>query len=81
MTEKERQDLADAMAADTRRSKRPIDIDERRRRNELLKDFRFLLDHGSKEDFANAIRALGLKDGSPEFAKALATWDETRGHR
>ena len=76
-----KQDLEDVMRAESRRGKRPIDIEERRRRTQLQRDFRTLLEEGSKEDFVKAIRALGLRDGSPEFEQSLSIWNETREPR
>ena len=69
------------MRSETRRGKRPVDIEERRRRAELQREFKFLLDHGSRDEFVKAIRALGLAYGSPEFEQALSLWDESRGSR
>jgi hypothetical protein len=79
--DKKKQDLEDVIRAESRRGKRPIDIEERRRRAQLQRDFRTLLEEGSKEDFVKAIRALGLRDGSPEFEHALSIWNETREPR
>jgi hypothetical protein len=79
--ETKKQDLQDVMRSETRRGKRPVDIDERRRRTELQRDFKFLLDEGSRDEFVRAIRALGLQSGSPQFEQALSIWDETRGSR
>ncbi len=81
MDDKKEQDLRDVMHAETGRGKRPIDIGEQRRRAELKREFQFLLENGTKEDFAKAIRALGLRDGSPAFEQALAIWNELRGLR
>jgi hypothetical protein len=77
--ERKKQDLQDLMRSETRRGKRPIDIEERRRRAELQRDFKFLLDEGSRDEFVKAIRALGLQIGSPRFEQALLIWDETHG--
>ncbi len=69
------------MRSESRRGKRPIDIEERRRRTELQREFRLLLESGTKDDFVSAIRALGLREKSPEFEQALTIWNETRGLR
>ncbi len=81
MDERKKQDLEDIMRSETRRGKRPMDIEERRRRAELQRDFKFLLESASKEEFVKAIHALGLRDGSPQFEQALSIWNETRGLR
>jgi len=79
--ERKEQDLEDVMRSETRRGKRPIDMAERRRRTELQRDFRFLLENGSKEEFVKAIRAPGLSEGSAQFEQALTAWNETRGRQ
>ena len=81
MDDRKKQDLEDVILAESRRGKRPIDIEERRRRAQLQRDFRALLEESSKEGFVKAIRALGLRDGSPEFEQALSIWNETREPR
>jgi hypothetical protein len=57
--DKKKQDLEDVIRAETRRGKGPIDIEERRRRAQLQRDFHTLLEEGSKDGFVKAIRALG----------------------
>ncbi len=80
MVEMDDSDLKDVIAAETSRGRRhPIDPEARRQHRELLKGFRKRLEEGSEADFLKAIRALGLKDGSPEFENALAVWRELRG--
>ncbi len=81
MDERKNQDTEDVIRSETRRGRRPIDIEERRRRTELRREFRFLLENGTKDDFVKAIRALGLRETSPGFEQALKIWDETNGPR
>lgn len=81
MDEGKTRDLEDVIRSEARRGKRPIDIEERRRRAELQRDCKFLLESASKEDFVRAIRALGFEAGSPQFEQALSIWTETRGPR
>ena len=81
MNERKKQDLEDVMRSETRRGKRPIDIEERRRRADLQRDFKFLLESASREEFVRAIHALGFEAGSPQFEQALSIWNETHGFR
>jgi hypothetical protein len=76
--EKPRSELDDVIQQETRRGRRPIDMEERRRRRKLAQDFRFLLDFGKEEEFLTALRAIGLRDGSREFAEAVRVWRENR---
>ncbi len=43
MDEKRKQDLEDVIRKETRRWRRPIDLDARRKRDQMLSDFRKLL--------------------------------------
>ncbi len=62
----------------SRGRKQRVDVAARRQRRELLGDWRLLLETGDERKFLEAIRALGLKDGSPEFEKAWRVWPEIR---
>jgi hypothetical protein len=55
-----------------------VDATARKEQRELLNDLRLLLETGDERKFLEAIRALGLKDGSPEFEKAWRVWREYR---
>jgi hypothetical protein len=70
-----RSEIEEVIQEETRRGRRPIDFEERRR---LLQDFRTLLEIGTDEDFLRALRAIGLRDGSPEFVEAVRVWREKR---
>ncbi len=76
--EKDRSDIDDVILEETRRGRRPVDQAALRKRRELLRDLRWLLDFGEETEFLKAIRALGLQDGSPEFLNAVQLW---RRHR
>lgn len=78
MDEKRKKDLEEVMRKETRRGRRPIDLESRRKRNEKLKDLRQLLMIATEEEFIRAMRAVGLRDGSPQFLEALRIW---RGFR
>ena len=73
-------DLDDIRIEESRRSKRPINIGERRKRQQLLRDFRIALERNDIEYFKRAIiDVLGQKPGTPEFEKSLKIWYEFRG--
>ena len=72
-------DLKDVYAEEKGRgSRRRVDATARKEQRELLNDLRLLLESGDERKFLEAIRALGLKDGSPEFEKAWRVWREYR---
>lgn len=79
MGDKDRADLNDVIREERSRGRRPISAEAQRRRRQLLQDFADMLKHGTEEDFLEAIRALGLKDGSPQFQEALETWRQIYG--
>ena len=62
-----RKDLEEVIRKETRRGRRPIDFEERRRRGERLKELRKLLELATEEEFVKAMRAVGLRDDSLEF--------------
>jgi hypothetical protein len=70
----ERRDVRDVLREDRSRGRRPIDTDAVREREKRLEKCRELLRYGSEADLRRAIRALGLTDGSPEFAEAILIW-------
>jgi len=53
-----------------------IDSDALRRRQECLIALRVLLQKKDKRGFLEAIRAYGINDGTPEFRKMVALWDD-----
>jgi hypothetical protein len=78
MDEKRKKDLEDVIKTESRRGRRPVDLEARRKRDELLNDMRKLLMIRNEEEFLNATRAAGLRDGSKEFEKVLRIWREFR---
>ena len=64
-------ELQDVMLQETRRGRRPIDIDEKRRINELKEEFRTLLQLGSETEIREAMLALGWSEDSQVFQDAL----------
>jgi hypothetical protein len=70
-------EIREVRTREERRSKRPIDIDEKKRRAELLKKFREALESGDIEKFKDAIiRVLGQLPGTPEYEASLKIWKE-----
>ena len=76
--EKRSSDLDDVMLQETRRGRRPIDLEAKRLRVQRLRDSRKLLESGTEEEVKMALRAAGLRDGSPRFVESLRTWRENR---
>lgn len=78
MDEDRENDLHEVMKQEKRRGRRPIDFEAGKKRAQILRDMRKLLENATEEEFVAAIRAAGLHDGSPEFLEALRIW---RGYR
>jgi hypothetical protein len=72
-------DLDDVLFEETRRGRRPIDIAEWRKKARLKEDFRKLLERATEEEFRDAMRALGMRDGSEQMEAALRVWRDYRG--
>jgi hypothetical protein len=67
-------EIGDVIQQETRRGKRPIDIEERCRRKALQRDFLMHLRLPTEEEFREAMRALGVRDGSQKMNEALQVW-------
>jgi hypothetical protein len=76
--DKKEQDVRDLIRQEGRRGRRPIDLGAQRERREKLTALRKLLEIGTEADFVKAVRAFGLREGSPEFLASLEIW---RGYR
>jgi len=70
------EELKNPLTEETSRGrKRPIlDASIRRKRGELLRDLRKLIEIGDEELFRGAIRVRGLQDGSEVFERAWNVW-------
>ena len=64
------------MRKESGRGRRPVDMEARRKRTEILNDMRKLLTVATEEEFVTAMRAAGLRDDSPQFLDALRIWRE-----
>jgi hypothetical protein len=73
-----KKDLEEVMRKETRRGRRPIDFEERRKRAERLNGIRKLLELATEGEFVKAMLAVGLRDDSPEFLDALRIWKNYR---
>lgn len=71
-------DLNDVIKEEQSRGRRTLDMKTRRERQQLLRDLRRLLNSGDERGFLQAMRSVGLKDGSPEFLEAWRVWRETQ---
>jgi hypothetical protein len=78
MDDKRRKDLEDVMRAESRRGRRPVDLESRREQMRKMESMRRYLALGTEEEFREAMRGVGLRDGSPEFLIALQLWREYR---
>jgi hypothetical protein len=61
MDEQRKKDLEDVMRKETRRRRRPIDLESRRKRDEKLKDLRKLLTMATEENFIKAMPWRGYR--------------------
>ncbi len=63
------------------KSRRPLDTEARRENERLKRDYLKVIREGTRRDFLNVLRALGLQEGSKEHEKHLRTWDEIQRTR
>jgi hypothetical protein len=78
MDEKRKEELKDVILEETSRGRRHVDPEARRERTKRLEGARKLLAVATEVEFLAAMRAVGLRDGSPELSEALRIW---RGYR
>jgi hypothetical protein len=78
MADKRTRDLKDVIREETRRGRRPIDLDTVRRKREKTALLKKLLTLATKEEFVEPMLAYGLIEGSPEFLEAPDGWREFR---
>ena len=75
---KDNSDIKDVIQQETRRGKRPIDIDERRRLAEVRQDIRKWLRLGTEDQFREAMRVLGFRDSSERMEYLVKAWRDFR---
>ena len=77
----DRKDIEQVRSGEQRRSKRLIDIEERRRSALLKRKFLEAIQSGDRDAFIEAIvRDLGQLPGTPEYEESLRMWDEYYGN-
>lgn len=69
-------DLDDVMREERARGRRRVDIEARRERARVVKAMREHLSLPTEEEFLEAMRRVGLEDGSPALEQALQAWHE-----
>ena len=74
----ERDDVKQVREDEERRSKRPRDLAALKRREELLKYLRSLIQERTETRFKEAIRGHGLRDGTEAFEVALRIWRDAQ---
>lgn len=73
-------DIKNAMLEDQHRGRKGVlDLQARRERKQLKDGFARLLRDGTKEQFVDALIALGLKEASDDFRAAMQVWRSERG--
>jgi hypothetical protein len=76
---KKSRDIADAIREETSRGKRgPASLAARKRRVEMERKFRKLLERGTEAEFCAAMHAIGVEADSQQFRRALRIWRENR---
>ena len=75
---KRKQDLDDVIQKETRRGRRPVDLESKRKCIEMLSEFRKLLTLATEKEFVQAMGAVELRDGSPALLEALKIWRDYR---
>jgi hypothetical protein len=68
--------VEDVMREEKSRGRRPVDTDILRGRQRRLQDLRKWLRRDRAEDFAEAIRDLGIEPDSQEYQDALRIYEE-----
>jgi hypothetical protein len=71
-------ELKDLIKEQGRRGKRPVDLQVQKERKAKLEMMRKLLEIATEDEFVQAMRVYGLRDGSEEFLSCLEIW---RGYR
>jgi hypothetical protein len=79
MTKDRDDDIRETMKDEgSRGTRRPNSPEAAREHAKRVRQMRKLLEKATEEEVITAIRAAGLRDGSPEAARALQIWRENR---
>ena len=76
--DKEQNDVDEVMKLEKQRGRRPIDFEARRKRTQLLRDMKKLLETATELEFLEAMRVVGMREGSPGWLEAMRIWRENR---
>jgi hypothetical protein len=76
--DKEQNDVDEVMKQEKQRGRRPIDFEARRKRAQLLRDMKKLLETATEPEFREAMRVVGMREGSPGWLEAMRIWRENR---
>ena len=70
-------DIRDVMRSERSRGRKPIDVDELKKRQRDKADIRYLLSLGNRKTFIEVLtNECGLQEGSDEYQMALQAWSE-----
>src|SRR5580698_1749199 len=72
-------DIERVRKTETRRGRRPVDIETLQERQRILAALREIWEYGTEEDLKSAMREFGLSDQSPHWIETLAVWSGERG--
>jgi hypothetical protein len=72
-------DIEEVRKTETRRGRRPLDVETRRETQRLLAALREIWDYGTEEDLKATMREYGLSEQSSHWIEALALWNGERG--
>ena len=75
----ENDDLKNVMKEETARGRRPVDTAEKNRIERIQRAIVKAWREKDERAFLTALREAGMKDGTPEFARALAAFRATCG--
>jgi hypothetical protein len=76
--EEKQSEIDDVRREETGRGRRPIDIEERRKRAALRRQCRDFLRLSTEQEFVQTMRASGVTPDSEQFQIALRLWREYR---
>jgi hypothetical protein len=65
--DKEQNDVDEVMKQEKQRGRRPIDFEGRRKRTQLLRDMKKLLETASEPEFLEPMRVVGMLEGFPRL--------------
>ena len=73
-------DVDDVIKEETSRGRRPVDTDARREHARRVQRVKKAIRDRDKRAFLDAMRAAGVKDGTPQFREAVELWNRVVGN-